>query len=217
SLAANLPGHRVLVVLTTRPGYASPWVSPPLAETVTVEGLGAGDVRGMVKSLLAAEKVSEELFKFLADRSEGNPLYVEEVLRQLQEAGGIAVEGGEARLSRADVTVPTTIHNIIAARVDRLADALKQTLQGAAVVGRRFGVSLVSRVLELPSEEVAGNLQNLHGLDFVFPAAHEPELLYSFKHALPQDVVYAGVLERLASMDHTTAGAGLTRRRLVTT
>src|SRR5262249_40013457 len=209
SLAASLPGRRVLVVLTARPGYVAPWVSPPLAETVTVEGLRAADVRGMVRSLLAAEQQSEELFKFLADRSEGNPLYVEEVLRQLQETGGIALEGREARLSRADVTVPATIHDIIAARIDRLADELKQTLQGAAVVGRRFGVSLVSRVLQMSRDQVAGHLRNLHGLDFVFPAAQEPELLYSFKHALTQDVVYGGVLERRRRTYHTAAGVGL--------
>jgi class 3 adenylate cyclase/tetratricopeptide (TPR) repeat protein len=209
SFAASLPGHRVLLLLTARPGYAAPWVSPPLAETLTLDGLGAGDVRGMVRSLLSAEDVSEELFNFLADRSEGNPLYVEEVLRQLQETGGIALEGGEARLSRADVTVPPTIHDIIAARVDRLADTLKQTLQGGAVVGRRFGVSLVSRVLKVASDDVAGHLRDLHSLDFVFPTAHEPELMHSFKHALTQDVVYAGVLERRRRTYHTAAGVGL--------
>ena len=209
SFATSLPGHRVLLVLTARPGYVATWVSPPLAETLTVEGLGAGDVRGMVKSLLAVEEVSEELYKFLADKSEGNPLYVEEVLRQLQETGGISLEGDQARLSRADVTVPATIHDIIAARVDRLAEELKQTLQGAAVVGRRFGVSLVSRVLNEKRDHVADHLRELHGLDFVFPAAQEPELLYSFKHALTQDVVYAGVLERRRRTYHTAAGIGL--------
>src|SRR5215470_6980676 len=209
SLATSLPGHRVLLVLTARPGYVAPWVSPPLAETLTVKGLGAGDVRGMVTTLLAAERVSEELFKFLADRSEGNPLYVEEVLRQLQETGGIALEGGEARLSRADVAVPATIHDIIAARIDRLGDELKQTLQGAAVVGRRFGISLVSRILEEAPELVAGHLRELHALDFVFPSAHEPELMYSFKHALTQDVVYTGVLERRRRKYHASAGLGL--------
>ena len=208
-LAGDLPGHRVLLVLTTRPGYAAPWLSPPLAEKLTLEGLGAADVRGMVRTLLAVEEVSEQLFKFLTERSEGNPLYVEEILRQLQETGGLAVEGGEARLSRADVTVPATIHDIIAARVDRLAEGLKQTLQGAAVVGRRFGVSLVSRVLELSPSQVAGHLRELHGLDFVFPSAEEPEPMYSFKHALTQDVVYAGVLERRRRTYHTAAGLGL--------
>ncbi len=208
-LAARLPGHRVLLVLTTRPGYAAPWLAPPLAETIALEGLGAGDVRGMVRTLLAAEEVSEQLFKILADKGEGNPLYVEEILRQLQETGGIVVENGEARLSRTDVTVPATIHDIIAARIDRLAELLKQTLQGAAVVGRRFGISLVSRILEVAPDQVAGHLRDLHALDFVFPSAQEPELMYSFKHALTQDVAYAGVLERRRRTYHAAAGHGL--------
>src|SRR4030095_5531392 len=115
------------------------------------------------------EERPEQLCKSLAKRSEGNPLYVEEILRQLQETGGLAVEGSEARLSRADVTVRPPTHDIIAARVARLADGLKQTLQGAAVIGRRFGVSLVSRVLEVSPSQVAGQLRELHSLDFVFP------------------------------------------------
>src|SRR2546422_332058 len=208
-LAGGLPGQRVLLVLTTRPGYAAPWLAPPLAETITLEGLGAGDVRGMVRTLLTAEDVSEQLFKILAERSEGNPLYVEEILRQLQETSGILVEDGEARLRSPDVTVPATIHDIIAARVDRLAEPLKHTLQGAAVVGRRFGMSLLSRVLEVVPDRVAGHLRELHSLDFVFPSAQEPELMYSFKHALTQDVVYAGVLERRRRQHHAAAGHGL--------
>src|SRR2546427_218318 len=208
-LAGGLPGQRVLLVLTTRPGYAAPWLAPPLAETITLEGLGAGDVRGMVRTLLAAEEISEQLFKILAEKSEGNPLYVDGILRQLQETGGILVEGGQARLSRADVTVPATIHDIIAARIDRLAETLKQTLQGAAVVGRRFGISLVSRVLEVVPDQVSGHLRDLHVLDFVFPSAQDPELMYSFKHALTQDVVYEGVLERRRRRYHAAAGLGL--------
>jgi class 3 adenylate cyclase/tetratricopeptide (TPR) repeat protein len=208
-LAIHLPGHRILMVLTTRQGYSAPWLAPPLAELLTLEGLSAADVRGMVRTVLTVDEVSEQLFKFLAERSEGNPLYVEEIIRQLQETGGLTVEGGEARLSRTDVTVPATIHDIIAARVDRLADGPKQTLQGAAVVGRRFGVSLVSRVLNVAPNQVAGHLRELHALDFVFRSAEEPEPMYSFKHALTQDVVYASVLERRRRTYHTAAGVGL--------
>src|SRR3989454_5856526 len=68
-LAGSLPGHRVLLMLTTRPGYSASWLGPPLAETIILEGLGTGDVRGMVQALLAAEEVSEQLFKILADKS----------------------------------------------------------------------------------------------------------------------------------------------------
>src|SRR5882724_6655075 len=163
----------------------------------------------MVRTFLTAAEISEQLFEVLSAKSEGNPLYVEEILRQLQETGGVIVENGEARLSRAGVTVPATIHDIIAARIDRIAEPLKQTLQGAAVVGRHFGISLVSRVLQAVPDQVAGHLRDLHALDFVFPSAQEPELMYSFKHALTQDVVYAGLLERRRRQHHAAAGHGL--------
>src|SRR5262249_30994536 len=114
-LARGLTGHRVLLVLTTRPGYTAPWLAPPLAETITVESLAIGDVRGMVLTLLGASNLSEQLFNILSDKSEGNPLYVEEIIRQLQETSGIVVENGEAQLSRPDVKVPASIHDIIAA------------------------------------------------------------------------------------------------------
>src|SRR5207248_1392722 len=78
-----------------------------------------------------------------------------------------------------------------------------------AVVGRHFGISLVSRVLQAVPDQVAGHLRDLHALDFVFPSAQEPELMYSFKHALTQDVVYAGVLERRRRLHHAAAGHGL--------
>ena len=105
------------------------------------------------------------------------------------------------------MTVPATIHDIIAARIDRLAESHKQTLQGAAVVGRRFGMSLLSRILEVAPDQVAGRLRDFHGLDFVFPSAEDPEMMYSFKHALTQDVVYAGVLERRRRPHHAAAAA----------
>jgi len=206
-LAAGVHGHRVLLLLTTRPGYATPWLAPLLAETITVEGLDAGDLQGMVRTLLVAEEVSENLLKILGEKSEGNPLYVEEILRQLLETSGIVVADGEARLRSPDVTVPATIHDIIAARIDRLAETLKHTLQGAAVVGRRFGTSLLSRILEIV--QVGAHLRELHGLDFVFPSAQQPELMYSFKHALTQDVVYSGVLERRRRQYHAAAARGL--------
>ena len=117
-----------------------PWLSPPLAETIAVEGLDAAGVGRMTQALLGVERVSAPLLDVLVDRGEGNPLYVEEILRQLRETGGLRVEDGEAQLSRPDVTVPATIHDIIAARIDRLPDDVKHTLQVAAVVGRQVAI-----------------------------------------------------------------------------
>src|SRR3989442_964313 len=207
-LAARLSGHRVLLLLSTRPGVL-PWADLAATEPITLEGLGTAEVEGMVRTVLGVETMSAELLRLLAERGEGNSLYVGEILQQLLETSGIIVADREARLRSADVRVPATIHDIIAARVDRLADPLKLTLQGGAVVGRLFGTSLVSRVIATAAEAVVENLQKLHGLDFVFPAAHDPEAMYSFKHALTQDVVYGGLLERRRRQYHTAAARGL--------
>src|SRR5262249_35836876 len=90
-----------------------------------------------------------------------------------------------------------------------IAEPLKQTLQGAAVVGRRFGVSLVSRVLQLAPDQVAGHLRDLHALDFVFPSAQEPRQMYSFQHPPTPGGVAGAVLERRRRTYHAAAGHGL--------
>jgi class 3 adenylate cyclase/tetratricopeptide (TPR) repeat protein len=206
-VARHLAGHRVLLLLSARPGPL-PWSELPGADTVTVSKLGTAEMEAMLRALLGADAVSPQLLQLFSDKAEGNPLYVEEIAHQLRETGSLLVEAGGARLSSVDVKVPPTIHDIIAARVDRLADPQKVTLQGASVVGRRFGISLLSRVV-LTAETVAQQLRDLHRLDFVSPSAVDPELMFSFKHALTQDVVYAGLLERRRRSYHAAAGRGL--------
>jgi class 3 adenylate cyclase/tetratricopeptide (TPR) repeat protein len=207
-LGPRLAGHRVLLLLSARPGLPSQ-LALPSSETVTIERLSGSEAAQMARTLLGTSTISPRLLDILAEKGEGNPLYVEEILLQLRETGELVVEEGEARLGNADVRVPPTIHDIIAARVDRLAESFKLTLQGAAVVGRRFGVPLVSRVIDVPGAGVSRHLTELHGLDFVFPSSSDPELMYSFKHALTQDVVYTGLLERRRRLYHAAAGRGL--------
>ena len=204
ALAPALADQRVLLLVSARPGFSAPWV----ASTIPLERLHPDDVRAMVRTLLAADP-SDELCEVLIDRSEGNPLYVEEIVRQLREADGVVVEDGAARLRSGDIAVPSTIHDIIAARVDRLPDAVKRTLQTAAVIGRRFATPLLHRMLDGDVEHAAAHLEELHHLDFIFPTSLDPEPTYSFKHALTQDVVYTGLLERRRRQYHASAGTGL--------
>jgi class 3 adenylate cyclase/tetratricopeptide (TPR) repeat protein len=208
-LVGDMAGHRILLTLSARPGFSVPWLSPTTAETIHLKPLHTGDMEAMIRAMLGAVSISPSLLDLLVGKGEGNPLYVEELILQLRETNGIVVTHGEARLGSADVKVPATIQDIIAARVDRLEDGLKLALQGAGVIGRRFGVSLLSRVVELAPAETGRRLRELHGFDFVFPSAEDPELMYSFKHALTQDVVYAGLLERRRRQYHRAAGVGL--------
>jgi class 3 adenylate cyclase/tetratricopeptide (TPR) repeat protein len=192
-LVRSLPGHRVLLLLSGRPDFRAPWLAPPVAETIAVEGLQSDQVGGMIRALVGAPDIPDSLVELLIAKSDGNPLYLEEILRELRETGGIVLDGSRAHLSEANVSVPRTVNDIIAARIDRLAEPLKQALQSAAVVGRQFAVALLTRLLEEPNEVVLDQLDELNNLDFVFLV---DRLLYSFKHALTQEVVYGGLLER---------------------
>ena len=211
-LAAGLPGHRLLLLLTSRLDHTVPWLSAPLAQTIAVEGLDAAGVGRMTQAVLGIERVSAPLLDVLVDRGEGNPLYVEEILRQLRETGGIRVEDGEAGLVLAHVALPETIHDIIAARIDRLPDEVKHTLQVAAVVGRQVAVPLLARAIEAEAD-LESHLTELHARDFLFLSAREPELVYTFKHALTQDVAYSSLLERRRRTYHAAVGRGLEELR----
>jgi class 3 adenylate cyclase/tetratricopeptide (TPR) repeat protein len=207
SLAAAALHHRVLLLCTTRPGVNSA-AALPVAETIALGGLDDDQRRRMVLALLGAQSGSPALLDLVLAKAEGNPLYLEEIVRQLKETDGLVIEKGHAALRAANVKVPATIHDIIAARVDRLPESLKQALQGAAVVGRQFAVDLLSRVLGT-NGVLVGQLNELHALDFVFPSAAEPELAYTFKHALTQDVLYETLLVRRRRQYHGAVGAAL--------
>jgi class 3 adenylate cyclase/tetratricopeptide (TPR) repeat protein len=210
SLAGALPLQRVLLVLTARPGLAASAV-PPVAETIALGGLDDHERRRMVLALLGARSTSDDLFQTVLAKAEGNPLYVEEIVRQLRESGGLVVEDGHATLRTANLKVPATIHDIIAARVDRLAERLKATLQPAAVIGRQFAVPVLAGVLGT-NGELVGRLDDLYALDLVFPSDSVPDLSYSFKHALTQDVVYDSLLVRKRRQYHGAVGAVIEER-----
>jgi class 3 adenylate cyclase/tetratricopeptide (TPR) repeat protein len=206
-LAQHVRGSHLLLVVTSRPGTPVGWL-PAGAESIVMEGLSAPALLEMTRALVGCAEVSEPLLEILKAKSEGNPLYVEEIVHQLQDTGAIGVEAGEGRLVSATVTIPETVHDIIAARIDRLADTLKRTIQGAAVIGRNFGAGLLGRVLET-NGELATKLTELEHLVLIFLTAPEPDRTYSFKHALTQEVAYGSLLERRRRVYHAAVGAGL--------
>ncbi len=206
-LARHVRGTQLLLVVTSRPGTPVAWL-PAGAESIVMEGLSAPALLEMTRALVGCSEISEPLLEILKAKSEGNPLYVEEIVHQLQETGAIGVEAGEGRLVSATVTIPETVHDIIAARIDRLADTLKRTIQGAAVIGRHFGAGLLGHVLET-NGELATKLTELERLVFIFLAEPDPDRTYSFKHALTQEVAYGSLLERRRRLYHAAVGTGL--------
>ena len=210
TLVDSIPTLRVLLVFTYRPGYANPFGERTYYTRIVPAALTAEDSARMATAVLAADSLPEGLRAVIGAKAEGNPFYVEELVKSLEESGALRREGQDLALTRplTTVAVPESIHDIIAARIDRLAEAPKRTLQLAAVIGREFTGRLVDRLAEV-RERSGAELRELTALELILERRVDPELAYMFKHALTQDVAYDSLLVQRRRELHALVGRAI--------
>jgi len=197
SLAEILAGAPIVLVCTWRSGYRPPWTEHSYATQLALRRLGAQDSLSVIRSVLHAERVPEELARVILERGEGNPFFLEELARAALEHGDVD----------ADTSVPDSIQGVLMARMDRLPDTARRVLQTASVLGREVPLRLLEAVFPEPAV-LAGQLQELQRLEFLYErAGREPGFV--FKHALTQDVAYETLLEGRRGALHTAAGRAL--------
>jgi len=194
-LIARLAGAHVLLLLLYRPEYIPIWVSKTYYSQIRVDELSVETSAEMVEVILKGGKAAPELMNLILDRSAGNPLFMEEFTRTLLERGYIERKDGHYVLTvkTSDIQVPETVQGIIAARMDRLDKALKETMQMASVIGREFAFSILRTVSSM-QEKLEAYLSELQALEFIHEKTPFPELEYIFKHALTQEVAYMSLL-----------------------
>jgi DNA-binding NtrC family response regulator/tetratricopeptide (TPR) repeat protein len=193
-LSDSLAAHRSLMIVTHRPGYTPP-LGDRLSHTrLTVGPLSAADSARMARGLLSTDELPEPLQALLVHRTEGNPFFVEEVLRSLRESEAMSRQGDRLVLDRDPeaLVVPATIEDVIRARTQRLGDASRQVLEVASVIGREFSRRLVERVLG-SAEGSERSLRELTAAELVQEKSPFPELTFAFTHALTQEVVYGSL------------------------
>jgi tetratricopeptide (TPR) repeat protein len=184
-----------MLLLLYRPEYSHPWGSKSYYTKVGLDQLGTNSSSELVKAILEEGEVAPELRQLILNRTAGNPLFMEEFTHTLLENGSIERKDEKYVLSEqaSDIQVPDTIQGIIAARLDRLEDNLKRTMQVASVIGRDFAFRILQTITGM-REELKSYLLNLQGLEFIYEKNLFPELEYIFKHALTQEVAYNSLL-----------------------
>jgi len=194
-LIDNIPSSKIMLILTSRPGYRAKWSEKSYHIQIAPRRLSDKEVEEMIKSILGSEKATGELIKFVTNKADGIPFYVEEIIKSFTEAGIIVKgeDGYSVREGIAGVDVPDTIQDIIMARIDRLEENLKKTLQYASIVGREFSYKLLKEIMEI-GEELQDYLTQLKGLELVYEKSLFPDLEYRFKHSLTQEVAYNSLL-----------------------
>jgi class 3 adenylate cyclase/tetratricopeptide (TPR) repeat protein len=208
--ADSIPTGRVLCLFTYRPGYVHPFGDRTYHTRLALPSLSTADTVQMARAMLATEHLPEALQTLIVQKAEGNPFFVEEVVKSLRETGAIRREGDRYVLARPldEIVVPDTIQDVLMARIDRLEEAPKKTLQLAAVIGREFTRRLLDRLADL-QERTEPYLQELKALELIYEKRLFPELAYMFKHALTQDVAYNSLLVQRRQELHRLIGQAI--------
>ena len=192
----ELPSVPIMLLVTYRPGYSSPWPGKSFTSQLALRPLSSVASEKIVASILDAGDPAAAAA--IAERGEGNPFFLEELARATRDQ--VADEEGGA--------VPQTVQQVLAARIDRLTADQKAALQVAAVLGREFSLDLAEEVWDgdVPLE---ARLQELKGLEFLRERHGGPERIFVFTHALTREVAYDGMLEARRRELHGRAGASL--------
>ncbi|HET6521609.1 MAG TPA: alpha/beta fold hydrolase [Geminicoccaceae bacterium] len=211
TLVDGLPGSRLLLLVNYRPEYAHGWGNRTCYTQLRVDPLSAEGAERLLSALLGEDPGLAPVRRLLLARAEGNPLFLEESVRALAEAGALAGEPGAYRLNGSPGTIdlPATVQAIVAARIDRLPDEAKHVLQRAAVVGREVAFAILAAIVDLPEDGLWRQLEALRAAEFLYETRAFPEPGYAFTHALTHEVAYGGLLRDTRRRLHRRVGEAL--------
>jgi len=215
SLVESLPVAPILLLVNYRPEYGHGWSGKSYHRQLRIDPLRAESADELLRTLVGAGAELASLKRLLIERTEGNPFFLEESVRDLVEVGALAGEPGAYRLiGGAQVTqVPATLQALLAGRIDRLPAEEKRLLQAASVIGRDVPFALLQAIVEDGEGELRQGLAHLQGAGFLYEANLFPELEYTFKHALTHDVAYGSLLQERRVTLHLRILETLERRR----
>jgi len=196
-LSHSIKKKKILMLSAYRPEGAPQWAKGPYYRHLGVEPLSEKSSGHLVRNILSGVELNPNLEKLIMAKTGGNPFFVEEMVRELIERDELIKEGGCYKLRNPidNLDIPGTVQGIIAARMDRLSDDLKKTMQVASVIGRDFAYKILRSILEL-GDELRASLTNLVGLEVLYEKTLYPELEYIFKHTLTQEVAYGSLLKQ---------------------
>ncbi len=190
----RIPSLRVLMIVTFRPEFEPPWIGRPYVTALTMNRLGEREVDAVIDGVVGNRFIPANLRQDIIQRTDGIPLFVEEMTKAVLEAEG---EGAAAqavsKVPSPVLAVPASLHASLMARLDRLGPA-KEVAQIGAVIGREFSHALLAAVVGKPEAELGSALDRLIAAGLLFRQGMPPNATYLFKHALVQDAAYGTLL-----------------------
>jgi class 3 adenylate cyclase/predicted ATPase len=199
-----------LLIVTFRPEFQPPWTGQPQVSMVALNRLDRRDRTVLVKQIAGGKPLPDEVVDQIAERADGVPLFVEELTKSVLESGLLREEGNRYVLDGAlpPFAIPTSLHDSLMARLDRLA-SVRLVAQTGAAIGREFSYALLRAVSRLAEDELQTGLAQLVASELVFQRGRPPGAVYIFKHALVQDTAHGSLLRSARQQLHAQIAEAL--------
>ena len=209
SLSSVISQHPILVAVAYRPDRPIAWSHLDHHTHMALRPLDAGETGEIVKAVMQAEQIPEEFGRMIHRHTDGNPFFIEELCRDLQERRMVRVTDGRAVLTRSlnKLTFPESVQAVIRARLDRVEGEARDVLRLASVIGMDFSLAVLKRLHAQPAD-LDEPLDILQQLDLIQQVRVEPDAAYRFKHVITQKVVYDTLpLQQRGELHLRVAGA----------
>src|SRR5271156_3702190 len=209
-LIDRLPGLRALLVVTFRPEFVAPWVGRAHVAVLSLNRFGRRQAIAMVDRVTGGKGLPAEILEQIVAKTDGVPLFVEELTKTVLESGLLREENGVFVLDQGmtPLAIPSTLQDSLMERLDRLAP-VKEIAQIGAAIGREFSYRLLEAVSPLHGLALQGALGQLMAAELIHGRGTPPEATYVFKHALVQDTAYGSLLRSRRQRIHADIARAL--------
>jgi class 3 adenylate cyclase/tetratricopeptide (TPR) repeat protein len=212
-LAQTTVTIRRLLLLNFRPEYEGDWIRKSSCQQMPLRPLGSEAIEELLTALLGSDPSVRALRDRIAEKTGGNPFFIEEVVQSLAEAGVLQGNRGGYQVAAEanEIAIPGSVQAVLAARIDRLGEREKNALQTAAVLGKTFSEDLLADVLDMTDDERRAALGRLVDAEFLDERALYPTMEYGFRHPIGEEVAYQSQLGDRRAGIHARAARHLAR------
>ena len=207
-LVDSIAGARVFLIFTYRPEFDHTWGGKSFHSQLNLNRLSKKESLAMAKFFLGAQDMDDNVEQFILEKTEGVPFFIEEFIRSIRDLKIIEEKDNKFHMAKdiQDVNIPSTIHDVIMARVDLLPEGAKEVLQTGSVIEREFSYELIKKVTGLSEQALLSHLSSMRDSELVYERGMFPQSTYIFKHALTRDVVYDSILSKRRKELHGEIG-----------
>ncbi len=199
----QVPEHPILMLCTTRPLFTPDWVGHSAVTLLNLERLTAANMQEICHHQTRGKALPKEILEQIVHKTEGVPLFVEELTKMIMESGFLVEKPDEFELTKsmASLEIPSTLQDSLLARLDRLSD-VKDVAQMGAVLGREFSFRMLNAVLPRKAGQLEQSIDQLVAAEIFQRQSGSQATEYQFKHALIQETAYESLLKRRRQQLH---------------